>query len=221
MDNLKQVPSVSTAETEQFWAGADAIRQPETGANPQPETKSTTSNNPAGVGAHGICRRCFKPSIRDIEGVWRHVEGRGLAEPIGIDMPGVGVVRPGVSPDICAGRESAVGEVGERSPGLVDGAEFSSKPDSKEAATDGDAPAGDGTRPRGHEDFEDLIKDLGELVLKADPDSALEGLECVAIAFGYLLDVYAGPNPENPAGMCDDSALFRQHFARILTGGAR
>jgi|GEM_PF-4047635 len=97
------------------------------------------------------------------------------------------------------------------------------KPEQKEAAnTDEEARAGDGIRPQGLEHFKELIKDLGDVVRKAHPDSAMLGLETVAAAFGCLLDVYAAPNPSNPAGMCDDNAAFRKFFAEIIEqGGAR
>lgn len=69
--------------------------------------------------------------------------------------------------------------------------------------------------------FSDLVLELGGLVCRANPKSARSGLEILTAAFGCLLDIYADPNPENPAGMCDDKAAFRKFFAQILEGGAR
>jgi hypothetical protein len=268
VDKQSEIHAVSTSEAEKFWTEGQDATQSSTGVN-EPETSTLDDQLRASL---------------------------ALIDSEGIDMPGVGVVRPaGVSPvELRSRRESAGDEVPQMERDPVAGAKVEnrrrerlisqlifaardlaqeqieptdgtepafcteciadevngaiaherlcrtgrvlvvidgligtlvSKPDQKEAVTDEEAHAGDGTRPRGHgtkEHFEALVKDLGELVCKAHPDSALSGLETTAAAFGCLLDVYAAPNPENPAGMCDDKVAFREHFAQILTeGGAR
>ncbi len=70
---------------------------------------------------------------------------------------------------------------------------------------------------------EDALKStfvaLGEVVRRASKCSATDGLEITAMAFSALLDVYAKPNANNPAGMCDDPRAFRQYFADIIAGG--
>jgi hypothetical protein len=68
--------------------------------------------------------------------------------------------------------------------------------------------------------FQGVIRKLNDVVEKASPDSALEGLRTVAAAFGCLLDVYASPNPNNPDGMCDDKVAFRKMFAEIIVNGS-
>jgi len=135
---------------------------------------------------------------------------------IGIDMPGVGVIRPGDgSPVSCApGGEGAAGQDLPRDPaGSVD-----EDLSAKEAATGERLAAGDAIRPL---EFTEVIVQLGGIVHKAHPTSALTGLKITAAAFGALLDIYAAPNSENPAGMCDDLAAFRRLFAQIIEGGAR
>ncbi len=67
------------------------------------------------------------------------------------------------------------------------------------------------------EEVKRAYKKLGRHVQMAGGDSALHGLEVVTAAFALVLDTYANPNPENPEGMCDDPAAFRQYFADILT----
>ena len=59
------------------------------------------------------------------------------------------------------------------------------------------------------------IREKGR-VDKHGGDSAYRGLTVLAGAFRLLLDSYANPNAENELGMCDDPALFRQHFADII-----
>lgn len=277
MERELQVPAVSTLEAEQFWTDGKDARQPATGA--EPETNTTLdSERPMPVDL--LCLRCGERG-----GEWRReqIVGAGgwgvletnqrvassvdesgryiyahicVADSVGIDLPGVGVMRPGISSD-WAGRESAASEV--PSPGLAGGVSYSAHglcrncgapvkrdpdgtwthengyfcdgrraiadpfdlhPREKEAVANGEARVGDGIA---FEDFEKLIKDLGDLVRKAHPDSARVGLEVVTAAFGCLLDIYAWPNPENPLGMCDDRDAFRQYFAQMLSsrGGTR
>ena len=78
----------------------------------EPET-SKTSTATVHWHAHGLCRHCGMPIRRSAEGLWTHEhsvlcvkDGLFAAEPLAIDMPGVGVVRPGVSPD-APGEDSA------------------------------------------------------------------------------------------------------------------
>jgi hypothetical protein len=93
-------------------------------------------------------------------------------------------------------------------------------PNAKEAAADGEKlEAGDGIRPRELTRFGEVVLDLGSVVRKADPESALAGLEMTAKAFVCLLELYAGPNPESAAGVCEDKAAFRAHFAQIISNG--
>lgn len=136
MDNLKHA--------EQFWPdGRDALQSSTGENNSQPETNKTSIEVDGltfGAGLHGLCRWCGSPVYRNGDGFWTHTHGvlcegggRGvryregaprlcIAEPIGIDMPGVGVVAsyPESSPD-CTGRENAGDGIGERSPDLVAG----------------------------------------------------------------------------------------------------
>lgn len=214
----------------------------------EPGTGTTSEKTRLHWHAHGLCRNCGKPIRVNEDCFWVHQAGvlcEGLfcaAEPIGIDMPGVGVVRPGQSSpaELRPGRESAGDEVS-RDGDLVGGAELRErlfaqlifaardlaqeqiepatehesafctecgvdehrgviaheppscrtgrvlellveltgtlnlKLDQKEAATDEEAHAGDGTRPRGLEKFKGVIKDLGDLAGKAHPGSAMLG----------------------------------------------
>ena len=134
-----------------------------------------------------------------------------------IDMPGVGVVSASGdgSPVSCApGGEGAAGQDLPRDPaGSVD-----EDLSAKKAATDETLAADDAIRPL---EFTEVIVQLDKIVHKAHPTSALTGLKITAAAFGALLDIYAAPNSENPAGMCDDLDAFRRLFAQIIAGGAR
>lgn len=60
------------------------------------------------------------------------------------------------------------------------------------------------------------IVSLNKLVEKAGRGSCLRGLDVTAAAFAALLDIYAGPNPGNPEGMCDDRAAFRKMYATFI-----
>jgi len=148
---------------------------------------------------------------------WGAAHFAAARDSIDIDMPGVGVVsaRGDGSPVSCApGGEGAAGQEPPRHPaGGVD-----QDLNAKEAATDETLAAGDAIRPL---EFTEVIVQLGGIVHKAHPTSALTGLKITAAAFGALLDIYAAPNSENPAGMCDDLAAFRRLFAQIIEGGAR
>jgi hypothetical protein len=62
-----------------------------------------------------------------------------------------------------------------------------------------------------------IIADINAIVEKHARGSTLRGLTITASCFAALLDVYAQPNENNPEGMCDDPAAFRQHFVEIIT----
>lgn len=66
------------------------------------------------------------------------------------------------------------------------------------------------------ERFLKICKEVAKTVRLADKESAISGLTLTAMAFAAVLDNYAAPNEENPQGMCDDSAEFRQYFADII-----
>jgi hypothetical protein len=70
------------------------------------------------------------------------------------------------------------------------------------------------------EEFRAVILALTDVVEKAGEKtgSAFDGLSVTAIAFAALLDIYAGPNAENPLGMCDDKQAFRLLFADMIVG---
>jgi hypothetical protein len=71
---------------------------------------------------------------------------------------------------------------------------------------------------------EDQLKQIAveihKIIEKINPESAVQSLGIFTLAFGLVLDVYVRPNEENPKGMCDSTAAFRQYFADILTESA-
>lgn len=63
----------------------------------------------------------------------------------------------------------------------------------------------------------EVVAKLNEIASQIDPESALDGLTKMTIAFGMLLDAYACPNADNPQGMAGgDELRFRLHFCKIL-----
>ncbi len=68
------------------------------------------------------------------------------------------------------------------------------------------------------QEFNGVIKKLGDVMNDISGTSALDGLTTLAVAYAALLDIYAAPNPNNPQGMCDDKVAFRKHFASIIVG---
>lgn len=62
----------------------------------------------------------------------------------------------------------------------------------------------------------EVILKLNDMLEDIAPDSVVRGLTGLALAFGLLLDTYSKHNDNNPAGMCDDPAAFRKHFADMI-----
>jgi hypothetical protein len=66
-----------------------------------------------------------------------------------------------------------------------------------------------------------LTLDLGTLVHKYGEGSAAVGLTRLAVAFAILSDLYAGSNPDNPTGMCDNRKDLRKHLSKTFLRAPR
>lgn len=63
--------------------------------------------------------------------------------------------------------------------------------------------------------------ELNRILTQMSPESTLQGLEILAVAFTMLLDIYAAPNEGNMQGMADDPVEFRKYFCDLMMSVGR